>query len=302
MPSININSVSPGSVVYMNGITEFSTITARLEGEALAAADARRVANGLRPIGKPHTSLSVHDVTISYADPSHPTDAELCVAERCFTSKKHPDNNLCYMAMNKSQYLPQVYCRDSITSTTLEPVALAGELAPGINVTLVLRFFETKQNNGISLDAVIVNEKPIRYVRAGNAMTNALQARGFTVMPATEGNVNDYRASLTADAVPVAPVPQPQAAPYMPQAAPAAAPAQQTSNPSMPVQSTAWSGQPAPNTTASAAQPANEEVAAPAAPSLPIPPAGYEYDPSGRIVPIGTKPAAAAPAGGITLT
>ena len=323
MPTISYNSVESGSVVYINGIVDFSHIAKRIEGEELIATNARRVANGLRPIEKPHTSLSVHDAVIAYANPAQPTLAEQCLAERLYIAKDKKKSNLSYTGMNKSKFLPELYCRDSITSTELEAVVPEGELVPGTSVTLVIRFFKTQQNNGVSLDAVIVNEKPVRY-STGKSLTATLQSRGFTVMPATEGNVDAYRAGLTADAAPAqtniapAPIPtqaapQPQAAPYMQTApTPAQTAPQSAANPSMPVQPTSWSAQPAAQPTSeaavSAAQPAAQPAEANAAPSasnLPIPPAGYKYDDNGRIVPItqtNSAPENVAPAGGITLT
>lgn len=322
MPTISYNSVESGSVVYINGTVDFSRITKRLEGEELAADNTRRVANGLRPMDKPYTSLSIHNAAIAYANPAQPTLAEQCLAERLYTAKNQSRSGLSYTGINKSKFMPEIYCRNSITSTELEAVVPEGELASGTNVTLVMRFFKTKQNNGVSLDAIIVNEKPVRYGTV-NSLTTALQSRGFTVMPATEGNVDAYRAGLAANAAPAqttvapAPVPaqaanQPQAAPYMQTApAPAQTASQSAANLSMPVQSTSWSAQPtaqqAPEAAISAAQPAAQPAAANTAPStgsLPVPPAGYKYDDDGRIVPIqaNSTPANTAPAGGITLT
>lgn len=320
MPTISYNSVESGAVVYINGVVDFSNIAKRIEGEELTATNARRVANGLRPIEKPYTSLSVHDAAIVYANPAQPTLAEQCLAERLYTAKNQSKSGLSYTGINKSKFMPEIYCRNSITSTELEAVVPEGELAVGTSVTLIMRFFKTKQNNGVSLDAVIVNEKPVKY-GTGNSLATALQSRGFTVMPATEGNVDAYRAGLAANTAPAqttvvpAPVPaqaapQPQTAPYM-QAAPASAQTSSAANPSMLVQPTSWSAQsaaqPAPETAVSAAQPAAQPAAANTAPStgsLPVPPAGYKYDDNGRIVPIqaNSAPANTAPTGGITLT
>lgn len=323
MPTININSIKAGSVVYVNGIVDFSRIATRIEGEELNEDNRRRIANGMRTVDKAHTRLSISNAAIAYADATQPTLAEKFISEKLYTSKKSPQKGLCYTGFNKSKNMPEVYCRSNAASDTLEAVNLEGELSSGQSVTLVLRFFATKQNNGVSLDAVIVNNKPVKC--GGNSMANTLETRGFKVVPATEGNVDDIRANLANTPAPapfqansVATLPQPTPAPYMqPAAVPGSSPAAPTTwsdaaasvaPAPIPVAPAAAPVAPQPavnipvaNTAAPVPAVAAPAVAAPAAPSLPVPPKGYGYDENGRIVPIQNIQNGDASKGGITL-
>lgn len=247
--SININSVPSNSKVYINGNVDFCRITSHIDGEELAADNANKVAKGIRGTDKPHTRISISNCVIDYADANAPTIAEQFIAERLYVSTAHPERNQCYTASNKSRNLPAVYCRENATSKTLEPAALTGEIMQGVPVTIVLRFFSTNQNAGVSLDTVIVNEKPIRcFTGTNRASEAALAERGFEIAAPTAGapSVTDVRAQLNTQPAPAAATPAPASA----------VPA---------------------STTASAA---------PSAAGLPTPPAGYMYDANLRIVPI----------------
>ena len=247
--SININSVEPGAQVFLNGIVDYSRIASHIDGEELAADNARKLAKGMRAIEKPHTRLVLSHCKLEYANPAAPTTAEKFIAERLYRSTAHPDKEDCFTAMNKSRNLPNLYCRDNAVSKQLEPAAPTAELAAGTPVTVALRFFSTNQNSGVSLDTVIVNQKPIKWNAGFSAA--ALAERGFEIVAPADASVDDIRAQLDA---PVETAVPPTPAPYMqPAAAPSAIPA-------------------------AYAQPAPE-------PTLPIPPKGYVYDENKRLVP-----------------
>lgn len=303
MPTVNINAIEAGTTVYVNGIVDFSRIATRIEGEELESDNARKVSRGMRPTDKPHTRLTITHAAVSYekgvdanGNPIQSTQAEQFIAEKFYQSKLHPDKGLCYTGMNKSKNLPTLYCRENSQSKILEPVKVAGELVAGTNVTLIMRFFKTNQNNGVSLDAVIVNQKPVQFGNGNNAMASTLAARGFQVMPASAETADEIRAQLDSTPAPDSPVPAnyvtpdspvpPVAAPYMqPAATVAPTPATPTTNvapaPAVPVAPTAPASA-VPNANVAPAPTAN------AAPSLPIPPKGYTYDENGRIVPEST--------------
>lgn len=262
MPTININSVPNGSLVYITGIVEYSRIASHIDGEELAADNAKKVARGMRATDKPHTRLTINHCAIDYTNPAAPTIAERFIAERMYVSTVHPDNGQCYTASNKSRNLPSVYCRENIQSKSLEPVTTKGELSAGTSVTIMLRFFSTNQNSGVSLDSVIVNEKPVKwYSSRDRGAAAALAERGFVIADPVSGSpsVDEVREQLTQ---PVSP-------------APTAVPPVQSPSAVTPTAAAYTSPSPA-----SAAPTA-------AASSLPIPPAGYMYDESGRLVPIG---------------
>lgn len=287
MPTININSIEDNAQVYVTGVVDYSHISHPIEGAELEADNARKVAKGMRTIDKPHTRLTIAHSSIDYANPAAPTLAEQYIAEKLYTSKAHPEKGDCLTAMNKSKNLPELYCRDSITSRTLENITIDGELAVGVSVTLILRIFATKQNKGVSLDAVIVNNKPVKWSSGGYSIAETLTERGFQIAPSS-ANVNDVRAQLDTNTAPTpvaqpVPAPAPAAAPYM-QTQPAPAPVSVTPVTPVPapVQAAPMPAQPVP-APAAPVQPAAPQNAAP---SLPIPPKGYTYDANGRIVPV----------------
>lgn len=258
--SININSVEPGAQVFLSGVVDYSRIASHIEGEELAADNARKLAKGMRAVEKPHTRLVMAHCKLEYANPAAPTIAERFIAERLYKSIAHPDKEDCFSAVNKSRNLPNLYCRENAVSKQLEPAELTAELAAGTPVTIMLRFFSTNQNAGVSLDTVIVNQKPIRWNTGANAA--ALAERGFEIITPTEAPVDAIRAQLETpvaaaapSAMPAAPV---QAAPYINPTA--AAPSAMSATP------------------AQAVPPVAE-------PTLPIPPKGYVYDENKRLVP-----------------
>lgn len=273
----NINSVDTNEKVYVSGIVDFSRITAPLTAEELAADNARKSARGMRTVDKPYTHMTISHAVVAYTNPNAPTAAEQYITEKLYNTK-HAEKGLCFTALNKSRNLPAVYSRENAQSKELEPVSLEGELRPGTPVTVMIRFFSTNQNKGMSLDTVIVNERPVRYF-GSTSSASALAEHGFTIVPpSTDTDVDAVRDQVQANNA------QPTPAPSAPTAAPYAAPT--------PVPAT-----PAPAAPASVPAPAPTPAPAPApAPTnnLPIPPAGYMYDANNRLVPIGA-------AGGIQL-
>ena len=267
----NINSVDINEKVYVSGVVDFSRIAAPLTAEELAADNARKSARGMRTVDKPYTHMTISHAVVAYTNPNAPTAAEQYITEKLYNTK-HAEKGLCFTALNKSRNLPAVYSRENAQSKELEPVSLEGELRPGTPVTVMIRFFSTNQNKGMSLDTVIVNERPVRYF-GSTSNESALTEHGFTIVPPTnDTDVDAVREQVQANNA------QPTPAPAAPTAAPYVAPA--------PVPA-------APAPAAPAPVPAPAPTPAPTN-NLPIPPAGYMYDANNRLVPIGA-------AGGIQL-
>lgn len=286
--TININTIPTGTTVSVTGLVDFSHIKTQIAGEELAAENARRTARGLIPSDKPYTRLNIKNCQVDYLDPNNPTDAEKAIAERFFVATKHPEKGQCYAPVNKSSVLPNVYVRSNAQSKQLERLVLENELAPDVPVTVNVRFYKTKLNTGISLDSVIVNEKPVRYYSSNSEA--ALTARGFTIVDNPDMDAQTAANRIDAQVIPEAPVPQ--AAPYIPPVAEAPVPqeaptAQPAVNFVQPVPSA-----PVETTTATTTNVPSS--------SLPTPPAGYTYDENNRIVPISAVENAQ-PTGGITL-
>ena len=266
----NINSVDINEKVYVSGIVDFSRIAAPLTAEELAADNARKSARGMRTVDKPYTHMTISHAVVAYTNPNAPTAAEQYITEKLYNTK-HAEKGLCFTALNKSRNLPAVYSRENAQSKELEPVSLEGELRPGTPVTVMIRFFSTNQNKGMSLDTVIVNERPVRYF-GSTSSESALAEHGFTIVPPTnDTDVDAVRDQVQANNAQPTPAPAaPTAAPY---AAPAPVPAAPAPAPAAPTPVPAPAPTPAP-----APAPTN---------NLPIPPAGYMYDANNRLVPIG---------------
>ena len=292
---INLNSLPVNDIIYVSGLVDFSRIASHIEGEELARDNERRVKNNMRPDNKPHTRMTISNAAVVCANPAAPTLSEQAIKERLYVSKAHPEKQMCFTAKNKTSSLPAVYSRANTTIRDLHTVLPEGEIANGTHVTLILRIFGTQMNNGISLDAVIVDEEPVRFANALNAASaSALSNRGFNIIPASPEELNAYKAQLAQNAAAqqsaqptgyATPVQQPAA--YATPAQPAYAAVQQPAAyaaPAQPAQPAPVAPAPAP---AAPAGPTGSSVTNDTAPSLPVPPPGYAYDANGQLQPTG---------------
>lgn len=185
--TINLSSVEPGTIIQVRGKVAFSRIRSQIKDEELRRTNERNQQQGRLAIDKPHTKLSLKQCTLIVKDPNNLTMGERYVQERMFLSNKHPENGYCYEGLNKGKFLPVVARRipeDPTAIQQYEPSELLGELANDLDVTILMRVFESKPNNGITLDTVIVNE-PIRFYQGGAA--TSLAAAGLTLRPSSAG-------------------------------------------------------------------------------------------------------------------
>jgi hypothetical protein len=174
---VTANQLTPNATVHIRGKLTYSRLAKLVDGADLAKVDANREKNGMMAIGRAHTSVNLAEAEVVYADPANPTPEEIFVAERRYTSAKHPDHGQSYSMDNKSTNLPIVGTLNS--AGEVEQVILESDLAAGLDVTLVLRVYKPKgyANCGLSLDLVLVNEE-IRYYNPG-VNTGELAARGI---------------------------------------------------------------------------------------------------------------------------
>jgi hypothetical protein len=198
---VNATQLTPNTTVHIKGKLTYSRLAKLVEGADLAAVDARRAKDGMSPIGRPHTSVNLAEAEVVFADPANPTLEELFVHERRFISAKHPERGQSYSMDNKSTNLPIVGVKNA--DGTVEQVILEGDLAAGLEVTLVLRVYKPKgfPNCGLSLDLVMLHEAP-RYYNAG-INTSELAARGiiFTAPPKQVSGAEAAAAAAPAAAV-----------------------------------------------------------------------------------------------------
>jgi hypothetical protein len=174
---VSANQLTPNTTVHIKGKLTYSRLAKLVDGEDLIKVDAMRAKNGMNPIGRPHTSVNLAEAEVVFADPANPTLEETFVSERRYTSTKHPDHGQSYSLDNKSTNLPIVGVQNA--DGHVEQVILEGDLAAGLEVTLVLRIYKPKgyANCGLSLDLVLLHE-PIRYYNPG-VNTGELAARGI---------------------------------------------------------------------------------------------------------------------------
>lgn len=198
--SISATSLTEGQLVLVRGKLGFARLTRLIEGEALAASDARRISNGISPVGVPHTTVSIHDAHVVPKDGAALTVEEQFINERLYVPKKNPGAGKSYSIDSKGSNLPIIAIPDA--GNKLVQDTSGRELAQELDVTLVLRVYKPKNynNRGMSLDQVIVNE-PVRYY-GGSSSTEELAARGI-VYAAVPQALQASNATVAGEAAPV---------------------------------------------------------------------------------------------------
>lgn len=240
--SVKADQLRENQVITVRGKTGFTRLTRRIEGEELQASIARQKQIGIKyPTLTPHTKATIVGAEVIFADPSAPTPEEQYVHERRYTSRKNPETGLNYSIDNKGNNLPIIAIPAEDGSGTFVQDTSARELAPDLDVTLVLEVYLAKEqeNRGLGLTHVIVNEAP-RYYSAGGVDKNELAARGITLagnpqaVSAADARTNGDFAPLEGqgetEQAEDLPFPTPQAAGQV-QPVPAAQPAQVTQQP-----------------------------------------------------------------------
>lgn len=174
---VSATEISENKTVVVRGKLGFSRLTKQIDGEELIKSDQRRAQNGMNPVGKPHTTATITDARVEFADPNNPTLEERFVDERRYASKKHPETGPNYSIDSKGNSLPIIGLRQD--DGTYDQDNSGQELASGLDVSLVLTTYKPKNfaQHGLRLDQVLVNE-PVKYYGAGGASSEALAARG----------------------------------------------------------------------------------------------------------------------------
>jgi hypothetical protein len=185
----------------VNGTLTFSRITSIIDGEELQHRIQSAKSKGVIPIEKPHTTVSINNASVVYADPNNKSLAEIYAEESFYVSKSNNSSGYCFNAYNKGNKLPDVGVRAE-DGVSVNQVIPQGELANGLKVTLVMRVYKPKNamNNGCSLEAVIVNE-PVRYY-TGSTVANSLKGFGLVWNPTTATPDNTAAANTAPNAAP----------------------------------------------------------------------------------------------------
>lgn len=187
--TVNTNQLTPGTTFMVQGKVGFSRIASRIEGEELQQDMRRRQSKGWPPTEKPYTTMTINQANVLVKNPQQPSPEEQYAIESLYTSSsQRGQGGYSFTGNNKgTRGLPYVAVRRPDNPNVVDQIQPEGELANGLDVTLVMRVFKGKPNNGISLDGIIVNE-PIRYF--DNARAGAgLGAFGITFNPLTPGTL-----------------------------------------------------------------------------------------------------------------
>lgn len=180
--AISAENLRPGQTIFVDGFISFSRLARAIEGAELARRTAE--SKSLYPTLEPHTTISLVDAVVVYADPNNPTDEELFVAKGVYTSAKGANaGRTAYSIDNKGTNLPAVFQPNEVApgeTQTHSQLILKSDLATGLKVTLVLNTFDSKHpKKGVGLQQVILHE-PAKYYSAGGN-TAALSARGIII-------------------------------------------------------------------------------------------------------------------------
>lgn len=180
--NINIQSLTPGELFCVRGELTYSRLAKQIDGEELEKDKQRRAARGMRPIERPYTSATITKACVPLKDKNNPTLEERYAQESLYTSHAYGSQGFNYSAVNRGNRLPWIGVRDPQDPFKVEQIVLPNELASGLDVTLVMRVFQGKQNKGVTLDGVVLNEPPQYFAPADP--TASLSALGITFVPA----------------------------------------------------------------------------------------------------------------------
>ena len=287
--TVTTNQLTPNKTIMIRGKLTYSRILSQIAGEELQRDMQRKAQRGISPIDKPYTTASICNAQVLYANPNQKTLEDIYADESLYQSTAQNNTGWSFSGYNKGKILPYVAVMGT-DGVTVNQVVPAGELAAGLDVTLVLRVFQAKPNNGVSLDGIIVNE-PIRYYNGGVGL--GLAERGLTFYPvdpeelsktqAAEQHVTTQTADVPFPMDQPQPVATPQGNPYSTQPT-GEQPYQQ---PFMPNPNAGYQQQPMP-------QPGQQPMPQPGQAPMPQPPVqnngftgsenvgGIRYNPSDR--------------------
>lgn len=199
--TVDTNKLAPDTTFMIQGILKYARLTSKIDGEELQKDIQRQQARGSRyPITRPYTTATICEAQVIPVNPNAqpPAPEDVYATESLYQSTAQGYTGYCFNANNTGNNVPWIGLRNPDGS--VQEIIPEGELASDQRVTLVMRVYKTRQNNGVSLDGVIVENAPVRYY-TGNSSIAALSARGIAFHPVQH--------------------PAPPAAPQVPNGAPA---------------------------------------------------------------------------------
>lgn len=158
--TIKTNQLTPNRKFFVRGKVVYSRIASKIDGKELIEANIKATQRGQKPNAKPYTRIQISQAEVVPTDPNGYTIEEQYAQSKFFVSRTHQERGQQFSKDNAG-HLPKIYVKDLQTGE-YNQIENKGELAHGLDVTLMLRPYTTSTNTGVSLDAILVNE-PIRY-------------------------------------------------------------------------------------------------------------------------------------------
>lgn len=226
--TVTTNQLAVGSIMLVRGKIDFCRITSQIAGKELEDQNEKSRARGYNTEDRPYTTVTIRNAQPIVEDPNNPTPAETYISEARYTSTAHPEKGLLFRGKNVGKILPWVGVVKQGTTNVVEQIKPEGELADGLDVTLVLKVYAGQRNNGVGLDGIIVHE-PIRYF-SSNDVQKKLGELGITFVPNPAATTFAAETESAAPAAPANPA-VPQAPQYQAPAFTAPQPAPQFQQP-----------------------------------------------------------------------
>lgn len=165
--TVDTNQLTAGTIFMVRGKMSYSRIASQIAGEELAKDIAKHNKRGWYPVTTPYTQATISNAEILFKDPNSLSNEEIYAKESLYQkNNQSPAEGFYFRALNKGNRLPYIGVREP-NSNVVNQINPEGELAVGLDVTLVLKVFQGNPNKGVSLEGIIVNE-PIRYYNAGD--------------------------------------------------------------------------------------------------------------------------------------
>lgn len=189
--TVTTNQLTPNDTVMIRGKVAFSRIASLIDGEELQRSIERAQKRGQKFFKeRPYYTLSIYDAGVIFDDPANKTLFETYAQESLYTST-NPEKPGWHFQIEGTGILPEVAQFNPETGEAHQ-ILLEGELDNELDVTLILRVFATKMNNGVALSGVIVNE-PIRYYNQSR-LSRALEEKGISYKPLPANQVREHQA------------------------------------------------------------------------------------------------------------
>ena len=219
--TITTNQLAVNDTVMLRGKVSFSRIASLIEGDELARSIERAKERNQKFFKtQPYFTLSLYDVGVIYEDPAKKTDFEVYAEESLYTSR-NADRPGWHFTIEGVGHLPEVAQFDPETGVATQIIP-KGELDNDLDVSIILRVYSTKMNNGVALQGVIVNE-PIRYYNPSR-LSRTLQEKGMIYKPLsaeelqTQAAEQEQEEAVVYEDAPAEPVSAPAGNPYEAQA------------------------------------------------------------------------------------